>query len=262
MTGRVIPHEVQGNGRERAILLHNWFGDRSSFDSMREHLNGEVFSYAFLDCRGYGESMDIDGAFTMEEAAQDALAVADHLGWETFSVIGHSMGAKAAQLMLLEAPSRIRSIVGISPVPASGFPLDQESWELFAGAAENPANRRAIIDYTTGGQHNAVWLDGMVRHSVERSSALAFRAYLDDWTRTDFHGSVIDNPVPVLVIAGAHDPALGPDAMEATWLQWYPNAELMVLEDSGHYAPEEEPQAVAAAVQRFLSRFAFSGVTR
>lgn len=89
-----------------------------------------------MDCRGYGEAVETPGAYTMEEVAADALAVADDLGWDTFSVIGHSMGGKAAQQMLLDAPSRIRSIVGISPVPASGFPLEGEMWELFAGAVE------------------------------------------------------------------------------------------------------------------------------
>lgn len=219
---------------------------------MREHLDGDAFSYAFLDCRGYGEAIDADGAFTMEEVAEDALAVADHLGWETFSVIGHSMGAKAAQLMLLDAPSRIRSIIGVSPVPASGFPMEGETWDLFAGAAKNPGNRRAIIDNTTGGRRDDAWLDAMVSRSVERSSATAFRAYLDSWARGDFHERVKGNQTPVLLVAGANDPALGPEAIRATWLQWYPHAQLEVLQDTGHYAPEESPEALAAAVERFL----------
>ncbi|MEU9305320.1 alpha/beta hydrolase [Streptomyces sp. NPDC048269] len=254
MTGQVIPHEVLGIGSRRALVLHNWFGDRSSFDPMREYLDGDAFGYAFLDCRGYGEAIDIEGTFTMEEVAEDALAVADHLGWETFSVIGHSMGAKAAQLMLLDAPARVRSIIGISPVPASGFPLEGEMWELFAGAAKDPGNRRAIIDHTTGGKHDDAWLDGMVGRSVGNSAATPFRAYLDSWSRADFHERVEGNPVPVLLVAGANDRALGPEAMQDTWLKWYPNAELEVLPDAGHYAPEETPEALAALVERFLGR--------
>ncbi|MET9917434.1 hypothetical protein ABZZ04_10155 [Streptomyces sp. NPDC006435] len=37
-----------------------------------------------------------------------------------------------------------------------------------------------------------------------------------------------------------------------TW--WYPNAQLEVLPDTGHYAPEESPEAVAAAIERYLGR--------
>ncbi|MGW5423924.1 alpha/beta fold hydrolase [Streptomyces sp. NPDC003943] len=253
MTGRVLPYDVEGSGPSRALVLHNWFGDRTSFAPLREHLDGSAGTYAFLDCRGYGEAIDADGAYTMEEVAADALAVADDLGWDTFSVVGHSMGGKAAQLMLLDAPERVRSVVGISPVSAAGFPLDADTWELFAGAAENHGNRRAIIDNTTGGRYDDAWLSALVDRSVTRSSATAFRAYLDSWSRTDFHERVRDNPAPVLLVVGAHDPALGADAMESTWLRWYPNARLTVLPDAGHYAPEETPKALADAIEGFLA---------
>ncbi|MFI8966069.1 alpha/beta fold hydrolase [Streptomyces sp. NPDC053493] len=253
MTGRVLPYDVEGSGPRRALVLHNWFGDRTSFAPLRDHLDKTSGSYAFLDCRGYGEAIDADGAYTMEEVAADALAVADDLGWDSFSVVGHSMGGKAAQLMLLDAPERVRSIIGISPVSAAGFPLDADTWELFAGAAESPGNRRAIIDSTTGGRYDDAWLSGLVKRSLERSSATAFRAYLDSWSRTDFHERVRDNPAPVLLVVGAHDPALGAEAMEATWLRWYPNARLEVIPDAGHYAPEETPEALAEAIEAFLA---------
>ncbi|MFI8519893.1 alpha/beta fold hydrolase [Streptomyces sp. NPDC085481] len=253
MTGQVLPYDVQGSGPHRALVLHNWFGDRTSFATLRSHLDDDAGSYAFLDCRGYGEAIDADGAYTMEEVAADALAVADDLGWDSFSVVGHSMGGKAAQLMLLDAPERVRSIIGISPVSAAGFPLDPETWELFAGAADNHGNRRAIIDNTTGGRYGDDWLAGLVDRSVRRSSATAFRAYLDSWSRSDFHERVRDNPAPVLLVVGAHDPALGAEAMEATWLRWYPNARLEVLPDAGHYAPEETPKALADAIEAFLA---------
>ncbi|MFF8609835.1 alpha/beta fold hydrolase [Streptomyces sp. NPDC015346] len=253
MTGQVLPYDVQGSGSRRALVLHNWFGDRTSFDPLRAHLDGDTGTYAFLDCRGYGEAIGAEGAFTMEEVAADALAVADDLGWDSFSVIGHSMGGKAAQLMLLDAPARVRSLIGISPVSAAGFPLDGASWELFAGAAEEPGNRRVIIDTTTGGRYDDAWLGQVVERSLERSSAAAFRAYLDSWSRTDFHHRVKDNPTPVLLVVGAHDPALGAAAMEATWLRWYPNARLEVLPEAGHYAPEESPRALAEAIEAFLA---------
>lgn len=252
--GNVIPYEVQGSGPERVIALHHWLSDRSGFGPLRNHLDAGAFSYAFVDCRGYGEATDTPGAYTMEEVAADALAVADDLGWDSFSVIGHSMGGKAAQQMLLDAPSRVRSVIGISPVPASGFPLEGEMWELFVGAVEDSGNRRAIFDALTGGRHDDAWLDARV-HGSERSSHTALRSYLESWTRgPDIHEPVEGNTTPVLVVAGASDPAMGPDTMRSTWLQWYPNAELAVFDDAGHFAPDESPQALATVVERFLGR--------
>ena len=73
----------------------------------------------------YGQRRDVPGQFTMDETAADALAAADGLGWDRFSLLGHSMGGMAMSRVLLEAPDRVeRNMVGISPVPASGVPLD------------------------------------------------------------------------------------------------------------------------------------------
>ncbi|MFJ4872104.1 alpha/beta fold hydrolase [Streptomyces sp. NPDC088757] len=41
--------------------------------------------------------------------------------------------------------------------------------------------------------------------------------------------------------------------MEGTWLRWYPNARLEVIEDAGHHAPEETPRALAEAIEAFLA---------
>jgi pimeloyl-ACP methyl ester carboxylesterase len=68
------------------------------------------------------------------------------LGWDRFSVVGHSMGGSATQRVLADAPDRVERLIGISPVPAGGVPFDEQGWALFSGAAANPANRAAIID--------------------------------------------------------------------------------------------------------------------
>ena len=104
-----------------------------------------VLSYAFVDCRGYGKAMDTPGTYTMEEVAADALAVADDLGLE--HLLGHRSlhGRQGGPADVAGRPLAVRSIVGISPVPASGFPLEGEMWELFVGAVEDVGNRRTIL---------------------------------------------------------------------------------------------------------------------
>jgi pimeloyl-ACP methyl ester carboxylesterase len=205
-----------------------------------------------MDYRGYGEATDRAGEFTLEEIAGDTLALADELGWERFSLIGHSMGGKAIQRVLADAPGRVEKLIGITPVPAAAVPMDEAGAALFAGAADEPANRRAIIDFTTGNRLTGVWLDAMVRTSLEVSTRDAFAAYLDAWAKTDFQKEIEGNPVPVQVIAGEHDGALGPDVMRATWLAWYPNAELDVFANAGHYPMNETPVALATSIERFL----------
>jgi pimeloyl-ACP methyl ester carboxylesterase len=59
--------------------------------------------------------------------------------------------------------------------------------------------------------------------------------------------------VPVKVSAGEHDPALGEDTMKATFAQWYPNCDVEVFPNAGHYAIDETPIALATTLERFLS---------
>lgn len=253
MSSVVLPHDVLGSGAHRVIVLHGWFGDRASFRKIQPYLNGDAFTYAFPDYRGYGEALDLTGEYTLAEIAGDVIALADKLGWETFSLVGHSMGGTAMQRVMLDAPGRVDRLVGVSPVPASGVPFDDDGWALFSGAAEEPAMRRAIIDLTTGNRLPGAWLDEMVEHSLRTSTVTAFRAYLDAWARTDFHAEVAGATTPALLIAGGHDPALSADAMRGTWLQWYPNAELVTFTDAGHYAMDETPLALVSAIERFLA---------
>ncbi|MER7442464.1 alpha/beta fold hydrolase [Micromonospora avicenniae] len=249
-----INHISVGRGPHKVLALHGWFGSARGWGWLPELLDTERFTWAFLDYRGYGERSDVGGDFSLAEISRDALALVDSLGWDTFSVVGHSMGGSAAQRVLADAPGRVERLVGISPVPAGGVPFDLRSWALFDGAAAEPANRRAIIDLTTGNRLSDRWLDEMVQFSVENSVREAFGAYLTAWARTDFTDEVKGNPVPALAIVGEHDPALGADTMRETWMRHYPNARLEVLANAGHYAMYETPVRLATVIEDFLGR--------
>ncbi|HEX6521000.1 MAG TPA: alpha/beta hydrolase [Streptosporangiaceae bacterium] len=141
---------------------------------------------------------------------------------------------------------------GGQPGPRVGGAVRRAGWALFDGAAENPGNRATIINFTTGSRLTPVFIDSLVRHSLEQSTVAAFGAYLRSWAKTDFSGQVKGNPARVRVIAGEHDPALGADFMQQTWLQHFPNAELTVLANAGHYPMFETPVALATSVEDHL----------
>jgi len=145
----------------------------------------------------------------------------------------------------------VRSLVGVSPVPATGVPFDDEGWGLFSGAAADPGNRRAIIDLTTGNRLTGVWLDAMVRHSLDTSDQQAFGDYLTAWAKTDFHTEIAGNEVPVKVLVGEHDPALGEATMRVTFVEHYPNLDLEVLPNAGHAPFDEQKEAFLATFRRF-----------
>ncbi|MFG3259496.1 alpha/beta fold hydrolase [Streptomyces sp. NPDC048172] len=252
MAPLVLPHTRVGEGPHHVIAVHGWFSDRGAYAGVLGALDRESFSYALPDLRGYGEVRDAQGEFTTAEAAEDLLALADSLRWDRFSLVGHSMGGKVAQRVLSLAPGRVRRMVGVSPVPASGVQFTEESRALFAQADERRENRRAIIDFTTGNRHPDAWLDAMVRTSEEVSDQKAFRTWFSSWADEDFQERVEGAELPVRVVVGAHDPELNADAMRATWLAWYPNADMVELAAAGHYPADETPLELVRAVEDFL----------
>jgi len=142
--------------------------------------------------------------------------------------------------------------VGIAPVPASSVPFDEQGWALFSGAADNPANRYAIIDFTTGNRLPRAWIERMVAYSLAHSMRDAFAAYLTAWAKTDFSADVKGRLHPVKALVGINDFAITADVVKATYLQWYPNAELEIIPNAGHYPMEETPIALAMSIENFL----------
>jgi pimeloyl-ACP methyl ester carboxylesterase len=244
-----------GSGDRHVLAVHGWFGSARGWGSLPDFLDRSTYTYAFMDLRGYGGRQEVAGEFTMEEAAADAIDLAGELGWDRFSVIGHSMGAKVAHQMLLQAPDRLDKLVGLNPVPPGAVPMDEQGWELFSGAAANAGNRAAIIDFTTGSKLTATFVNHVVRHSLENSNQAAFAAYLQAWAKTDFSGKAQpDTSTPVKVIVGVNDPGLSADVMEQTWLVCFPEAEMTILPDAGHYPMFESPVSLATSIEEFLGR--------
>ncbi len=247
-----IGYETIGAGGEGVIVLHGWFGDHGVFAPTLPFIDTDSFTYAFVNYRGYGLSRDVAGEHTMAEIASDAIAIANELSWERFHLIGHSMGGMAVQRVALDAPGRVKSIVAVTPVPASGVPLDEDGTALFHGAADNDDNRRMIIDFTTGNRLTGRWIDERVKASRETTTRDAFADYLIAWTETDFADEVKGMEVPVLVLYGEHDQALTADAMKQTFMDWLPNAELMMIGNAGHYPMQEAPVDYVTKTEAFM----------
>jgi pimeloyl-ACP methyl ester carboxylesterase len=243
-----------GDGEQAVLCLHGWFGSGSGWGYLPEVVDRHAYTWWFPEMRGYGERRAEAGQFTMSEYAADALAFADAQGLDTFSVVGHSMGGKAGAALLGLAPTRVRALVGVSPVPPPPVPLDDDGRALFFGAPENDANRRAIIDITTGNRNAGHWLDDMVAFSRDASTVAAFTGAVTSWIGDDCLGDSDRPNTPIACIAGEHDQILSAEAMRQSWEQLYPNVTVIELPACGHYAMYETPVALATQIEEFLAK--------
>jgi pimeloyl-ACP methyl ester carboxylesterase len=242
-----------GHGDHAVVCLHGWFGSADGWGYLPEVVDGERFTYWFPEMRGYGARREETGEFTMREYAADALAVADELGLDRFSVLGHSMGGKAAACLLAMAPERVRALVGVAPVAPAPVPLDDEGRALFFGAPENDENRRAIIDFTTGGRNSAAWVSDMVAFSRKSSTQAAFAGAVRSWVEDDYLGEVGAPDTPIHCFVGENDPALSAEVMKQSWVQIYRDVTVTELASCGHYPMYEAPVWLATQVEAFLA---------
>jgi pimeloyl-ACP methyl ester carboxylesterase len=248
-----IGYQTFGTGPHRVIALHGWFGNQTTYDPMWDALSPEEFTYVFPAYRGYGLSRRLTGEYSIAEIASDVIELADHLRFERFSLIGHSMGGKAIQRILADAPDRVRRLVAITPVPASGVPFDDDTKAAFRSAVNNPDVRRGIVSFSVGGRPlSKTWLDRTAGVPRLPGNPDAFAGYFESWAIGDFSEEIRGKPTPVKVIVGEFDGALTPELMQATYLAWYPNAELEVMKNAGHYPMDETPVALASSIEAFL----------
>jgi pimeloyl-ACP methyl ester carboxylesterase len=236
------------------LVLHGWFGDWSVFEPMLYALDGERFTYAFMDFRGYGRSKHLAGSYTIAEIAADAVALADSLGWATFDVVGHSLGGMALQWILAAHPGRVRRAVALTPVPATGVPLPPEVYAMYRNAAGDAAQMGAFIHQSVGGRYSPAWQRAMGAKCVETTTPAAWTGYLDALVNTSFVDRVVGCEASMKIVLGAHDAVVTEPMIRATMGQWLANAEIAVLPDCGHYPMMESPVHTASVLEEFLSR--------
>lgn len=249
-----IAYKQIGSGREKIIVLHNWLGDLTSYNSMLPFLNSEDYTYVFVDLRGYGSSKDIQGTYSVDEASGDVMKLIDSFSWSKVHLIGHSMSGMIVQKIAVENPSRIKSVIAITPVPACGSPGPREMMDFLESIAINN-NEAAIkcIHTLTSNRYTNTFAKNMITNLRQSSTSEARLGYLNMFTRTDFSESVKGLSTPMLVLYGEHDFEGSEAFMRNTFLKWYPNAQLECCKASGHYPMIETPIALVATIEKFLS---------
>ncbi|MDE2411635.1 MAG: alpha/beta hydrolase [Sphingomonadales bacterium] len=246
-------YHLHGHGPARAIVLSGWIGDWRVFEPMLDAIDEQRLSLAFMDNRGYGVARDSDGPYDMATIAADARALADRLGWEWFSVIGHSMGGKAALRLAIDIPDRVERIVGITPVWAGAAPLDPDLVAICRGAAEDVSLRELLVRVTTGEALSPRWSQRIAEASAQVCRKDAYAAYFEAWAFNDFADEARGLPHPTLVIAGGSDNGVPEAGIEATWLAELPRATLHRLPHAGHYPMQECPPLLARIIEDFLA---------
>jgi Predicted hydrolases or acyltransferases (alpha/beta hydrolase superfamily) len=248
--GPVLGHAVVGSGPEPVVVLHEWLGDHSNYQPVLPYLSQSLARYVLADLRGYGLSRSMTGAYSLTEAAGDVVALMDSLGHDRFHVVGHSMSGMLAQYLMAQWPGRIKSVIAISPVPASGFKTDDAGRAKLRQVITDDDAFRAAVTARTAGRYGRGWLDRKLA-IARRAAPEAMAGYLDMFCDNDFADQLVGRELPVTLITGVQDiPFYSRPVLEPQFRRLYPRLQTAAIADAGHYSMLETPVLLASLMER------------
>ncbi len=236
------------------------------------------------DLRGYGDSDAPPDApdhrpYSKREMAADIVGILDALGLDAVTIIGHDRGARVAYRFALDHPDRLDRLAILEVVPTGDFwdawnadlalaayhwtflaqpsPLP-ERMILGAGAAFvetclaswtqardlSPFPPEALADYRAQGTDP----ERVAAMCNDYRAGASFDRQLDVADRKA--GRTITAPM-LFLWADAGFPARTGDPL-ALWRAWAPEVKGQSIPGTGHFMPEEAPEATLAALQTFL----------
>ncbi|MBQ8179202.1 MAG: alpha/beta fold hydrolase [Candidatus Methanomethylophilaceae archaeon] len=207
VNGIRLAYDDEGSGIP-LVFIGGFCTDRAYFSRFAGSLPG--FRVICPDNRGSGET-EYTGQFSIEDMADDVVALLDHLGVDRAHVFGWSMGGHIAQSIAIRYPGRVRSLTLVSTYtrrPArSAYLIGSISSMVVEGKAPMEALMVAVnsliltesrfrrIEEKGTGVRNLLCIDQPERVGHQLTA-------IDGYDTTDLVGSIT---APTLVVHGDRD---------------------------------------------------------
>ena len=249
-----LHYETTGEG-EPLLFIHG-LGSSARDWELQVAFFSPDYRVVTYDVRGHGRSYKPPGPYSVQLFADDAAELIRSLDNAPAHIVGISMGGMIAFQLAVDAPELVKSLVIVNSAPELILHTFKERLQFF---------QRLMIVRLLGMRKMGEVLSARLlpktehqdlrREFVERWVQNDKQAYLDSlralvgWSVSE-HLSEIN--VPTLVVAADED--YSPVSVKETYVARMPRAELVVIPDSRHATPVEQPEALNRAVAAFLAR--------
>lgn len=255
---------------EPLVLLHgwpqHWWAWRRLIGPLSAH-----YRVICPDLRGFGWTDAPRGSYLKSRLAADVVALLDALGLDRVRLAGHDWGAFTGFLLCLDAPDRIShfAAAGMShlwvkpPELSVGAIVKQARRLAYMGLLAAPVLGGQIVQRAPGftravfhasaAHPSRTWTDEELDQYVaqwnepDRAAATVgiYRSFLTRELRELATGGFRDRTMqqPAVLFCGVADPVIRPNDLGG-YERNAPNLRLEVVEDAGHWLPEEAPEAL------------------
>ena len=257
--GTRIHYEVTGRVGKTPVLMIQGLGASKNAWNLQRIAMATRFRIISFDNRGAGRSDKPTEPFTLEQMADDAIAVLDAAGIETAHIVGASMGGVISQIVAVKFPQRVRSLTLVCTA-CRNHPWRQELLQSWAKTAEekgmievgkeaaqwvmSPRSFRRLVPAFT-------WMGPLAALRPRHSFVSQIHAILD--TREDLVDQLSTISAPTMVIVGNQD-ILTPRGDSEEIAERIPNAELVVISGAAHGLMMEHSSTFNKILIEFLQR--------
>ncbi|KAH6892587.1 Alpha/Beta hydrolase protein [Thelonectria olida] len=257
---RTTPNDKARSAHEDAltlVFLHFWGGSTSTWSQVIPQLANSYRTLA-LDFRGWGRSTgpDDQNAYSIKHLADDVEAVISHYNLRRVVIVGHSMGAKVAQLVTgRNRVAGLRGLFLVAPAPPTPLILPNEMREQQLRAYDSPESAEFVArNVLSAGSLSDAVVDTVVIDML-KGNQWAKLAWPQYGMAEDIHDIAREITAPVYVIVSDSDSVETPERVKKQVLPNVGTASpaLVVLPRSGHLMPLEDADGVASHITLFLT---------
>jgi len=257
--GTRIHYEVTGKSGATPVLMIQGLGASKNAWNLQRIAMATRFRIISFDNRGAGRSDKPEEPFTLEQMADDAIAVLDAAGIDTAHVVGASMGGVISQIVAVKFPHRVRSLTLVCTA-CRNHPWRQELLQTWAKTAADkgmievgkvaaqwvmsPRSFRRLVPAFT-------WMGPLAALRPRHSFVSQIDAILN--TREDLVDQLSTITAPTMVIVGNQD-ILTPRGDSEEIAERIPNAELVVIAGAAHGLMMEHSSTFNRILIEFLQR--------
>jgi pimeloyl-ACP methyl ester carboxylesterase len=250
-------HSIEaGQGAMPVVLLHGLFGSARNFGAVQREFAQRRRTIA-LDLRNHGASPH-DGDMRYATMAADVLQTLDRLSAMPATLLGHSMGGKAAMQAALAQPDAVARLIVADIAPVSYPPHLRATAEAMAALPLVPGMTRARADAALAGEVPDAGMRGFLLQNLQTGAAPAWRIGLSEIVAQFADIESWDAPSdaryagPTLFIAGATSNYIKPEHRPAI-RSLFPRARFVTLKNAGHWLHADNPAGFVAVVEAFLT---------